>query len=680
VSDLDRIVREGSRLAASRRRAPLNPAPELVWPQRLPGAVILLIAIGAANLNLQSSPVRAALPLAILFVSVFLWTGRSLAFVAATLPLLPILANCASGPWLAPAELVILVSAAAYLLRGHSTLRPGRLSRSIAIAVGASAVGSVAAILAALPFYAIPSAIADLVRNVFAPDVQHAALPVRSLLIVASALFGYAALRRSAADHSAKRVLLLLIGSASAVALYGILEAIFDWKLWPVERYEIASGFHRVISTLSDYNSAGSFLALFLFPAAALAASGRRWGRVLGIAATLLLSICLLLTGSRSAWVAVALVGGIVFVITLRRTGSEGAPRPRAGALGLGAAIVISSLALGVMYWPGETGRVVQERARSLGSPVLAAESILQGRVGFWKAGLRMLRAHPLAGVGPGRVPSRFAEFKDRGFPIAAENIHSYPLQCLDENGLVGGLLLLWPFASLLPLLWWGFRGRTTDPVVLALAPGITAFAISGLSAHPWLLPEMQIAFWGAAAVLEAGLEQGGEPLLPGRKAFTVLALFLLTVWGGARLLAAPGSESGRFGYGSWGWGEGKSQRQWIGPASLLSFPRAPGVTAGVIPVRRTAAPGATIPIELRARFDGGRWVVVTLGDRDWHSLVVPLEPLRAGAELPSRVLCEIRASHPFCPATSGGNDRRILGVELGRPRALWPEETLAPQ
>ena len=320
-----------------------------------------------------------------------------------------------------------------------------------------------------------------------------------------------------------------------------------------------------------------------------------------------------------------------------------------------------------VAFFPGRTGSILRERLGSLGDPAAVRHALATGRVGFWQAGIAMLKAHPLAGVGPGRVPDRFAEFRPAGFPRDAENVHNYPLQCLDENGLVGGALLLLPFAMLVPrLVREGRRAADGDGEVAGLAYGLGAFLFCGLTSHPWLLPEMQLIFWGHAALLPAPAAADAAPRSARSRSFLPAAA-LLVVWSVPRLLLSSGREAGRYGYGSWSPGEGPNAVRWLGPAALVSAARPDG--GGPFLLRLKAAGEAPGPVALAARVDGGPWAPVTLPPGTWTNLA--LTPPEGARD--RRLACEIRSSFSFCPATTTGDDRRILSVQVKSP-------LLAPQ
>jgi len=288
--------------------------------------------------------------------------------------------------------------------------------------------------------------------------------------------------------------------------------------------------------------------------------------------------------------------------------------------------------------------------------PAAAFEALSSGRVGFWRAGGAMLAAHPLAGVGPGRVPARFDEYRPAGLPVEAENVHNWPLQCLDENGLVGGLLLLFPFAALIPVLVReGRRAAADDGPVPALAFGLGAFLFCGLTAHPWLLPEMQFVFWGHAALLDDSRTAFADAQEAPLRFVTLAAAAILVLWSVPRLVLAPGRESGRYGYGSWSPSEGANAVRWLGPEALVHAVRPAG--DGPYRVRLKAPPDAPPPVGVTARVDGGPWSEATLVPGIWTNLVVT-PPAAPG---PAKAALEIRARFAFCPATQTGDDRRIL-------------------
>ena len=94
------------------------------------------------------------------------------------------------------------------------------------------------------------------------------------------------------------------------VGLYSVIEASTGLKLWPAAHYEAHSLGLRVPSTLPDYNATGAAWRSGLFPALALARQARGKRRLALSLASVLLLAGLLLSGSRTAWLAALLAAG----------------------------------------------------------------------------------------------------------------------------------------------------------------------------------------------------------------------------------------------------------------------------------------------------------------------------------------------------------------------------------
>jgi len=135
------------------------------------------------------------------------------------------------------------------------------------------------------------------------------------LVLVASF---YAAVALASAPERLRRVVATLLGSVGAVnavslALYGV------W-LRSGGQSPVMSG-QRLAGFLIDPNAYGGLLTVALLVQLGVLVGGRatsRWVQVAGTANVLLLGAGLVLTRSRSAWVALA-VGGVVFLWLIRR-------------------------------------------------------------------------------------------------------------------------------------------------------------------------------------------------------------------------------------------------------------------------------------------------------------------------------------------------------------------------
>lgn len=116
------------------------------------------------------------------------------------------------------------------------------------------------------------------------------------------------------------------------------------------------------------------------------------------------------------------------------------------------------------------------------------ANETVRDRLAMLNGGLRMIRDHPLVGVGPGQVkhvyPSTYAP--PEALRRTTSHLHNTPLQIAAERGVVGLALWLWIFVA-----WFRHAGLTwrgipdSAPADRALALGallaIAAFLVSGL-------------------------------------------------------------------------------------------------------------------------------------------------------------------------------------------------------
>jgi O-antigen ligase len=631
------------------------------------GAALVALAFVAIGVPHQRSGVPLLLASGLFLLVALARPNLATLFAVFVVALLPIAGNLLAGPWVAPAELLLLLLAAASLLR-HEGIPASALKRALVISSAAMATGAVAATLSALAPAEIPAAVQELSRSLFSPGGEHAAFPLRAALVHATGLLGFLLFRRVSAHRGTGAIVLVVVGGLALVGAYAVLEAATGLKLWGAAHYEALSSGLRVPATLPDYNATGSVMALGLFPALVLVRTARGARRLALAGAVALLLAGLILSGSRGAWLATLAAAGAALagVLWSRR----GAWRTEGRRLVLGAGLALGIAVVAVAAWPGDVGQLLRRRAATLVDPGESLHAVQAGRVGFWKAGARMVGSHPVTGVGPGRVPARFDEFRDPDFPVRVENLHNYFLQAIAENGIPGGLLVLWPFV---PLVLLGGRllstGAAFSSPEAALAPGLLAFSLTGFASHPWLLPELQFLFWGAAALLPVGnlpTVFAGSPGAVRR----FLPWTVLAVWGSFCLLSCAGTERGRFGYSEWGALDGTEGYFWTGPRALVPVAVPDGRFVSVRLRGMLPALGRS-PLLVAVRLDGGPLQKVSLADRTWHDVVVERGPFRLGdavASVGPRGLLGLDASRSFCPAREKGGDRRLLALQLARP------------
>ena len=254
-----------------------------------------------------------------------------------------------------------------------------------------------------------------------------------------------------------------IVASAALAALLAILQYS---RLFPYFFPDFGGTAPRLYSVFGNAGLLGGYLAA-AFPLA-LRAALRPCGKGLVSLVLLgLIAVGLLLSGTRSAWIA-AVVGAILVLATTKST-----PR-RFVAVGAIFAVLVSLLCL-------IAPEVTSERLMSLLRSGDAGRSL---RTWFWFGTLRMVEDHLLFGVGPGNYGAWSARYLggvlwEPGGEHLAHNLlhtrhaHCDPLELLAEFGVVGVLPLL---------LWWGRLVRCRGPEW----GGLLSLAVFSLAYFPF--------------------------------------------------------------------------------------------------------------------------------------------------------------------------------------------------
>ncbi len=255
------------------------------------------------------------------------------------------------------------------------------------------------------------------------------------------------------------------------------------------------------------------------------------------VAVSVLVGGCLLLTKSRSAYVAIAL--GLVLV-PLALSAVRGRLSWRLAAV---AVAVVAVLVGGAVAVRGLDRAVLTEAGKSLGY-----------RLEYWQSTLAMIRDQPWFGCGPGNFQDAYMRYK---LPQASEEIQDPHNLLLEVWGTAGTPALAALLAVLACYFWqtWqralpepvpsGEASPAAGPIVIALA-----CAAAGLALANFVGPLVDLAFDGA------GLGRTGRWLSGARR---TLAL-------DPRGLAAGGTGSaGRLGAGGPSVGCRRNQYSWRG-------------------------------------------------------------------------------------------------------------------
>jgi O-antigen ligase len=194
-----------------------------------------------------------------------------------------------------------------------------------------------------------------------------------------------------------------------------------------------------------------SYVALFAVFALAVLAfrthGGSLWQRWV-LPAALLLG--LLLTASKSGWIALVLLG----MVLLRAKGHDAAWRKRLLIAAAGTAVVFGLL---VASFGTVRGKITETWA-ALRSTDASAHDSSGARVLVWRAAMTLVVEHPLTGVGTGDAERELTRiYAERGYSYPLEqrlNAHSQFLQSAVQLGLPAALLLLLALLVPLPGAW----------------------------------------------------------------------------------------------------------------------------------------------------------------------------------------------------------------------------------
>lgn len=261
----------------------------------------------------------------------------------------------------------------------------------------------------------------------------------------------------------------------------------------------VSSGAERVLRAygLSDHpNILGGCLAFGLIVLLAVYLWGEWDRRVMVLAAFLPMSLALLLTFSRAAWVAFFV--GAAFLI-----GIEIAFRRRTALKPLLWLILAAGILLAPFVWQERTLLGIRLGAHAAFATVAAEEQSVGERVLLMQVANQIFAGHALTGIGLGAAP---IAIKDE-YPAISTDYQPPHLALLEaalETGILGGtfyfLLLILPWVVL-------FRRREmlAQPQVAGAAALLLAVSVVGFfDYYTWLLVPgrlWQWLSWGLAAV-----------------------------------------------------------------------------------------------------------------------------------------------------------------------------------
>lgn len=408
------------------------------------------------------------------------------------------------GEWLAIAALVVPplvvvpVALEAFRLPQRMLAEWLALASLVALAwagsMRASALKRSTALFAALPLLLLAAA------SFFTTTHRaHVAEALPDFAIGIAALVGWSL----AIDRERlRRVLDAALVPAAALAAIAILQLHHLWQ--PVLFGEPLTDERMGITSLAG--NPGDLAALLVLPCIVAQAGlpgargGARWWRLV------VLAVCVYaLAGTQTLTSLIAAVAGSLVLWA--------ALLPRRRLLAGAAAVAAAALLLVTLVRP------LRERVVGLRAALTSVEELneaLSGRLDGWWVAMRLLRDHPLAGVGFGAYRAEFAPAKlallAEGVPFFAghvnpsfANAHSEYLEIGAELGWPGVLALAWGAALVLRAAW---RTRSRPAAERALAwGGIVALALLALAYFPLRLGPVAFAWIAWIAWLLGGDE-----------------------------------------------------------------------------------------------------------------------------------------------------------------------------
>ncbi|MBI1257815.1 MAG: hypothetical protein GC204_10125 [Chloroflexi bacterium] len=272
-----------------------------------------------------------------------------------------------------------------------------------------------------------------------------------------------------------------------------------------------------------------TWLAAYVAPLAVLAgawsAAARARGTRVGFALlAVLLTVVMLLTGSRGGWVSLG-AGALVFVglqlardVRLQRIVRRYAVPLLIGLLVVGAVGVLTLL------------RLSADPGHSSGDFL---------RFDLWKGALQVARDHVFFGVGPGLFGQAYRLYRD---PTYIDNrlgtAHNFYLNSLAENGVIPMLIALLIGALLLRAWWKQWRDAETPLRQAHLAGAFAALVGFGVQSFFDTFTGLPLVLlgWLLIAYCVTPVRSRLEPALKGSLPAAVVSLILLLLFGAGML------------------------------------------------------------------------------------------------------------------------------------------------
>jgi O-antigen ligase len=269
-----------------------------------------------------------------------------------------------------------------------------------------------------------------------------------------------------------------LLVAAYALIQFSNLDPFLSYTSY---RFNTGSGFIiRVLGTLGHADYLGNFLLYTTPPSAAFAVASAGRARWLALAATALSVVAIACSGTRGAWVGLAVGAAAFIVLGMRSDVSDWLRTPRRLILNATiACVVVLISAWAVSLNP--MSRSITARARSL----LAEGATGAGRTLLWRDSIKMIPNFALTGTGPEGFRKAFLAYKSKELARLApgtnnESAHNSYLDAAISYGLPGAIFYVAIIASSLALLLRArrrARSKSASVIVTGIFSSLVAVA-----------------------------------------------------------------------------------------------------------------------------------------------------------------------------------------------------------
>ena len=345
--------------------------------------------------------------------------------------------------------------------------------------------------------YIILYAAIYLAGTFFSVDLEGSLNPglLRVAFILFAVVLGNAVSNRRQLDT----LIFLMVLAGTAVAAYGILQYIFRWGYQSAAWVDsdMFSGIEfRVPSTLENPNMLGQYFLLAIPLGGAKLLSSREWGaRIFYLCCCGLMCVCMILTFSRGAWLAL-LFAGLVFVLFLN---------PRL--------ILLTPFALIALYFV--LPETVITRFTSIGD---LSDDSTSYRLYIWLGTLAMLKDYWLCGIGPGEDAFNMVYPAYSYNAITAPHSHNLFLQIVCDVGitaLVVFILLLFVYFRMLCSALSREKDWTSRMLQIAFTSGACGFMVQAMTDYSFYNYRVMFLFFvflalGGLAARRSSLPEGG--------------------------------------------------------------------------------------------------------------------------------------------------------------------------